>query len=805
MKVPAYLKKILSKFPLPVAVGDNCFEFVNPAFKELTGYTIRKLKKVKPEEFFRTSKFKKFFELEVPNTLGKKVWARVYTIKATIEGSPTKIFILVNKTTEKFLERNLSLLAHVLLLMLSSNTQEELLLNIVKTIVMDFDVNCAFLVSLGKNNNPVLWFSLGEPEGFLEELPLKEVLKLKNKVYVAKDVSKGVFSKTWEALLKKYDYKSFFVLPIVKDSKVVGYLVGFSFYAEFFDEEFLNILYEIQYTLKFSFKRFETLRENFILNAALEKGEFWASIVDERGRFLYVNNFACNLMGWTKKQALKLGIDVFGEDLKNAKAFNDLKESMKKGEPFTGIFVLTNAEGEKVYLYLQMIPVILPCRVARYVLIGRDVSLEVDLLSTIETLKTKDELTGLYNLTGILEEAEKILKIADLGVAFCLLFIRRIDWILALYGSSIKDELIVKIAEFLKEKFPGALIARISEDTFLLVFLFVRSKGEMYYLIHTILDRFKEPIKVKNMSLTPSVNLGVSFYPEDGETSDELYYKAHIALKQAKAEGPNKFYFYSKEMEHSIKKILEAEELIKEALSNKLFTFYIQPYFSVKKDSIAGGESLVRIVKDGEVIPPTFFIEELENSEYLKEFEHWALQEVVNLQKEFKIPLAINLTPERFYDIEFWKSHRELLKNLEFPLVLEITERGILKNLKRAQFIIEALKEEFKNIKVAIDDFGTGQTNFNYLVNLKIDLIKIDMSYVQEMLNNKKTLAIVDSIIYLAKRLGVETLAEGVETEAQVFTLKQMGCDYLQGFYFSKPLDKESFKEFLKKFSKDAS
>ncbi len=802
MEVPTYLKDILSRFPLPIAIAFNQkFVFINPSFRKLTGFSIKSLSNFSVKEFFsKVPRLVKSFFCEIPNKYNKKLFTKVYLIRTKINSYRVQIFIFIDKTAERFLERNLSLIAHVLMLTLSSHTQEELLVNLVKTLVVDFEIDCAFITLVSKKGKPFLWFELGSPPGFIDKLDLNTITNCKDNILVIKRSSEANILKTWQPVLQSYGFESLFVLPILEDDKVIGYLVGLSKKAEFFDEEFTNILYEMQYTLKFSFRRFQTLRENFILNTAIEKGEFWVGILDEEKKFVYVNTFACELMGWTKEEALNHGIEVFQKDPKNSLSFEEMKSAMEKGENYTGIFVIQGEKEEKIYLYLQMIPVILPCKVERYVLIGRDVSLELDLLSMIETLKTKDELTGLYNLTGILEEAEKILNIADLGVAFCLLFIRKIDWILALYGSSIRDELIVKIAEFLKEKFPGALIARISEDTFLLVFLFLRNKVEVYHLINIILERFKEPIKVSRFSLSPSINLGVSFYPEDGTTANELYYKAYIALKQAKAEGPNKFYFYSKEMEQAIKKILNAEELIKTAIENKQFTFFIQPYFSSKEEVIKGGETLVRIDKDGEVIPPKFFIEELESSEYLKDFEEWALVEVVNLSKEMDLPLSINLTPERFYDIEFWKKHRKLLSELKHPLILEITERGILKDLKRAQYIVEALKEEFPGIKIAIDDFGTGQTNFNYLANLKIDLIKIDMEYTQKMLLNRKILAIVDSIIYLAKKLGVETLAEGVETEAQVYTLKEMGCDYLQGFYFSKPLPRDEFKKFLETY-----
>lgn len=244
------------------------------------------------------------------------------------------------------------------------------------------------------------------------------------------------------------------------------------------------------------------------------------------------------------------------------------------------------------------------------------------------------------------------------------------------------------------------------------------------------------------------------------------------------------------------KRELHAERLIREAIEKNYFHFYYQPYFYTSVCQLAGAEALVRILlPDGEVISPAFFIEALEKSLHRRTFEIWAMKTIIDQINTWKIPLSLNLYATTFLDEQFWLEVKESIKKLKFPLILEITERGLIQDPQKTYEIIKFLKEETPLIKIAIDDFGTGYSNFEYLLGLPFDILKIDISFVKFMDKDAKKRGIVKSIIDIAHILKAKSLAEGVETKEIAEILDIMNCDYVQGFYFDKPLAKEEFEK----------
>ncbi|NPA39486.1 MAG: EAL domain-containing protein, partial [Thermodesulfobacteria bacterium] len=188
-----------------------------------------------------------------------------------------------------------------------------------------------------------------------------------------------------------------------------------------------------------------------------------------------------------------------------------------------------------------------------------------------------------------------------------------------------------------------------------------------------------------------------------------------------------------------------------------------------------------------------------ENSPYLKEFEDLTFYTNLNRIKTWKIPISINISPKTFESSQIFElitKYEELLSNLPVPMVIEITERSLAKNIPRFQKVLKLLKSY--DIKVALDDFGTGYSALNYLKDFPIDLVKIDKSFIDLILEDEKTCYITTTIINLAKKFGIETLAEGVELEDQVVLLRKLGVDYIQGFYFAPPLPEKEFEEVLK-------
>lgn len=208
---------------------------------------------------------------------------------------------------------------------------------------------------------------------------------------------------------------------------------------------------------------------------------------------------------------------------------------------------------------------------------------------------------------------------------------------------------------------------------------------------------------------------------------------------------------------------------------------------------IAGAETLLRIKYENKIIYPDSFIDYAENSGYIKEIEKIMFPKFLEYLKQLNIPLSFNISGKSLTD----KEHIEnLFKNIEkLPINIELTEREIAENIEYTQEIFDYFKN--KNFKLSIDDFGTGYSSFSYLKNLPADYLKIDISFIKNIENSQKDYAIVETIIDFAHKFNMQTIAEGVENINQVKLLQKTKCDYIQGFYFYKPMPFNEFKEIL--------
>jgi EAL domain-containing protein (putative c-di-GMP-specific phosphodiesterase class I) len=190
---------------------------------------------------------------------------------------------------------------------------------------------------------------------------------------------------------------------------------------------------------------------------------------------------------------------------------------------------------------------------------------------------------------------------------------------------------------------------------------------------------------------------------------------------------------------------------------------------------------------------PGKFIDYLENSRYIKKFERWALETIAEKIKKFNfaVPITINLSAKGILENDVISILENLPKEIQNYLVLELTERNIAQDINKFSILFKKIKELNENIKIAIDDFGTGYSSLSYLKELTVDILKIDYSFIKNMTRSSKDLALVTILIDLARKFGLKTVAEGVETAEQVKLLTLLGIDYLQGFYFSKPMPEE--------------
>lgn len=323
--------------------------------------------------------------------------------------------------------------------------------------------------------------------------------------------------------------------------------------------------------------------------------------------------------------------------------------------------------------------------------------------------------------------------------------------------------------------------------------------SEKIKILFSVLD---EPFYLQNRGVKMTASLGVSIYPNDGEDSHSLLIDADSAMLQAKQFGGNKMEFYRKEINAQLPKQLELESDLHAALENNQFQVYFQPLVEIHTGRIVGSEALLRWPHPVHgFISPANFIPLAEETGLIIPLGAWVLQEACRQTREwqkmgYELSVAVNLSEKQLREEAIIDTIKRTLIATDFNanlLELEITETGILDEKS-----IPRIKEFTKmGLKIAVDDFGTGYSGLSYLKRFSIDKLKIDQSFIRDIPGNNDSITIVSAIIAMAKELKVKCLAEGVETKEQLQFLKTKGCDFIQGYYFSKPLEASFFTRLL--------
>ncbi|MCL4147481.1 UNVERIFIED_CONTAM: hypothetical protein GTU68_013666 [Idotea baltica] len=365
------------------------------------------------------------------------------------------------------------------------------------------------------------------------------------------------------------------------------------------------------------------------------------------------------------------------------------------------------------------------------------------------------------------------------------------------YGHHIGDELLCQAATRIKDCVREIdIVARLAGDEFTVLLCNVDIIESVVTIAQRIITCFEKPFLLRDLEIHISVSIGLAWYPEDGSNVESLLQNADAAMYHAKEMGRNNYQVFSESMNSYLKKRMEVVSDLKLALDRDELQLYYQPQVDAISENVIGFEALLRWNHPTKgLIGPNDFIEIAEQSSLIIPIGNWVLQQACHqarlwqdtLQKKFRI--AVNLSALQFNHSYLPKQVKQVLEDsgLEANMLeLEITETAIIKDVSETISLLFALKKI--GVKLAIDDFGTGYSSLNYLKNFPIDTLKIDKSFIDEIVTNKKDAAIAQTIVQLASNLGLTTVAEGVETNEQKCLLKEMGCAQFQGFYYGKPM-----------------
>lgn len=441
-----------------------------------------------------------------------------------------------------------------------------------------------------------------------------------------------------------------------------------------------------------------------------------------------------------------------------------------------------------------------------YIYIDEGVDIIVGAREDITEFSEKDVLTGGYNRRGFIRITERLLNEVPDRTKYAVLFfnVKNFKAVNELFGVESGDVVLQNIFRTLTHsKLSPVITARVESDHFVCL---VENKNLDFEELTSVCDnKFVKDGKCMNLI----IRCGIFYVEEKPMKISGMIDRAKLAKRYITDEYVQPYMVYDHSMQVAyIDKAKLAGEL-QEGIAKEQFKVYYQPVIDTKTGKIASAEALIRwIHPDKGFISPALFIPALEENGHISELDFYVLKKVWQFindrceNNKFVVPISVNLSWMDFYDeIMMEKILKEMDRfrenGREHMARFEITETSYAAIRENRSGILESLR--IKNAKILLDDFGSGFSSFGMLQDYDFDILKIDMSFIRKIGENPKTKSIVHSIIGMAHEIGIKTVAEGVETEEQVSFLRQSGCDYIQGYYYSKPLPEEEFVEFLEK------
>jgi diguanylate cyclase (GGDEF)-like protein len=431
----------------------------------------------------------------------------------------------------------------------------------------------------------------------------------------------------------------------------------------------------------------------------------------------------------------------------------------------------------------------------------------------IEYQATHDALTGLANRILFNERLERAIqksKEHDSQMALLFIDLDHFKEINDSLGHEAGDKVLNIVTQKLMETIPNEeALARFGGDEFTVIIEGIQRAEEASFLADQILTLLSEAIRIEDTELYIGCSIGISLYPDNGDTPQDLLKYADAAMYTAKNEGRNTFQYYSAEMTARAFERVIMETSLRAGLKNEEFVVYYQPQVSGKDNKLLGMEALVRWQSPSMgLVSPAVFIPIAETTGLMIELDRFvmkqAMTQLATWYKEGLSPgvLAMNLTIKQLQQKDFIDFLDTLIKEsgcrVEW-IELEVTEDQIMINPEGAIAILKRISQ--LGIKIAVDDFGTGYSSLSYLKKLPINKLKIDQSFVRDLPYDDEDVAIVKAIVALAHSLNLELIAEGVETMEQKEFLVKSGCENIQGYLYAKPMPSEQMKIFLEKES----
>jgi len=534
-------------------------------------------------------------------------------------------------------------------------------------------------------------------------------------------------------------------------------------------------------------------------------------ITELRGKIIWVNPAMCQIIGMKEEEivggnAFKIILSPSTEGL-----LPSIMQTLEDKKKWVGELSNTRKDGTHYTVSVSTTPVVdNQGEITHYTTILHDITERVRSQQMLEYMATHDSLTNLPNRTLFRDRVHHAMAIARRTQnKLAILFLDLDDFkaVNDAFSHSQGDKLLVQISHRIRKCLRETdTVARLGGDEFVVLLENITQPKDIARVANQIIEEIAQPIPIQGHQYSISVSIGISVYPDDGSQTDQIIQNADTAMYRAKERGKNTFQFYTPEMTQEVMDRLRTITLLKKALNDRTLELYYQPQVDAQSAKIVGLEALLRFFSptDGS-ISPSIFIPIAEKTGLIFEIGEWVLESACQQSQKLKgmgydLQFSVNIAGREL-------NHPRLISNVAsalersgiapHQLQLEITENSMFTNIDYAIDVIKQLKG--LGVRIAVDDFGTGYSSLGYLTQLDLDTIKIDKSFAHNITHDPSRIVVVHGIVAIAQALGVQIVIEGVETKDQLNFFRDLGCQLIQGFYFSPPVPSSEVLTLLKK------
>ncbi len=534
-------------------------------------------------------------------------------------------------------------------------------------------------------------------------------------------------------------------------------------------------------------------------------------ITDPLGVIIDVNQAFTEITGYSAKQAIGCTPRLLQSEHQDEQSFNALWQRLQQQGFWSGELWSRKASGEDYFQSLTLSAVLDDKgQLQHYVGLFSDITNQHQQQKYLEKIALYDGLTGLSNRSALTQQLQSLLKKTSAGqlLAIAYLDLDGFKEINDRHGHQTGDHFLIALSERLKTQLTkDELLARIGGDEFVVLLPQLSDKKAGMKKIQQLLDVVAKPIKIDEWMLSVSASIGLTFYPQaDTTEAEQLIRQADHAMYQAKQDGKNRCHVFDTDYARSLRGHQETILDIRQGLAQKQFRLFYQPKVNMHTGEVIGAEALIRWLHPQKgMVAPALFLPAIEQHSLGVELGYWVIEEALRQLAEWQrqgmtIPVSVNISAYHLQQPDFVNRLQLLLRFYsEVPaslLQLEILETSALNDLTHVQAVMQACIRS--GVSFALDDFGTGYSSLTYLKRLPATVLKIDQSFVRDMLVDPDDLAILKGIIVLANEFKREIVAEGVETTEHGELLLQLGCTHAQGYGIARPMPAEQFMPWKK-------